>query len=252
MTYDIFMLKEVSMKENNVMAEFNTVVGEGLPDPRHIWERKLSGGWGIGKYAEPRFRKFSEDYREEIGPNILDIGSGEGRHLVPLSLDGYTPTGFDITESGLKITKVKIDWERTQANLVRGNFHHLPFKDGVYDTVISTQAMQHNTWRGVVIAFSEASRVLKPGGLFFLRIKSDKCPAQDDEITVADKGRTYYRKKEGYAGCHHCLSFGELEELAEKNTLHIEPGYIDEKRAGDNFVILGQWNITFRKKAANS
>lgn len=223
-------------------------MNEKLPNSGPLWDKKLKKGWGEGKQPERRFLEFIEKYKSEIGPNILDIGSGEGRQLMPLTNAGYNVTGFDYSKEGLEKTKKKQAKEKTDANLVRGNFHDLPFKDNVYDTVISIQAMQHNNWQGAEAAFSEAARVLKPGGLFFLRVNSEKNARQGNETIIKDKGVTWSRDEDGSPGIHHSFSFKELKELADKYNLDIEPGAIDEKRAGDNFIILGQWNIVFRKK----
>jgi ubiquinone/menaquinone biosynthesis C-methylase UbiE len=228
---------------------------EKLPDSGAIWNKKFAKGWGEERPPEARLLEFMEKYKEEIGPDILDIGSGDGRHLIPLAKAGYNLTGFELTEEGINKTKEKLDKEKIKAELVKGNFHNLPFQDNVYDTVISLQAMQHNNWPGAEAAFAEAVRVLRPGGLFFLRVNSDKNALQDNQKKIADKGRTTVRVEEGHLGYHHSFSLEELKELADKYNLEIEPGYTDEKRAGnkegadDNFVILGQWNIIFRKKS---
>ncbi len=221
---------------------------EQLPNSGGVWENKFKKGWGEGKSPEQHFLKFVEKHKNEIGPDILDIGSGEGRQLIPLAKAGYNVVGLELTEEGIKITKEKQNTEKTDAKLVRGNFHNLPFRDNTYNTVISIQAMQHNNWQGAEIAFSEAVRVLKPGGLFFLRVNSDKHPAQDNEKIINDKGLTWTRNEEGFRGLHHNFSLEELQELATKYNLDIEPDFVDEKIAGDNFSVLGQWNIVFRKK----
>lgn len=223
-------------------------MSEKLPDSGPIWEKKFGKGWGEKEMPERRLLEFIEKYKNEIGPNILDIGSGEGRHLIPLAKAGYNLTGLELTEEGVRITEKKQKEEKTDAKLVRGNFHNLPFLDNVYDTVISLQAMQHNNWQGAEVAFAEAARVLKPGGLFFLRVNSNKNALQGNEEMIEDKGQTWQKNEQGYLGVHHSFSFEELKELADKYNLEIEPGFVDEKKAGDNFVILGQWNIVFRKK----
>ncbi|MFA4941725.1 MAG: class I SAM-dependent methyltransferase [Patescibacteria group bacterium] len=226
-------------------------MNEELPNSGPIWEKKFSQDWGAGKPPEPRLLEFIEKYKDEIGPKILDIGSGEGRHLIPLAKAGFDLTGLELTEKGIEVTRERQDKEKAEAKLVRGNFHNLPFADNSFDTIISTQAMQHNNWKGAETAFAEAARVLKPNGLFFLRINSDKNAVQDNFEVVEDRGITWKRVEKGEPGLHHSFSMAELEELTEKYGLEIEPGFVDEKKVGNDFVIYGQWNITFRKKMEN-
>jgi len=216
------------------------------------WEHRFQEGWDEAKQSlEPRFLEFMEKYRDEIGPRILDVGSGTGRHLLPLAKMHYKVTGAELTEAGLKITKDKLAREKVDAVLVRADFHDLPFPDESYDTVVSTQAMQYNNWSGAKKSFAESARVLKSGGLFFLRVRSNKAAVQNKAQRIDDeRGQTWIHERgaEKSRVIVHDYALDELQELAVANNLEIIDGPVDEKRAGNDFVILGQWNLVFRKK----
>ncbi|MDI6778511.1 MAG: class I SAM-dependent methyltransferase [Patescibacteria group bacterium] len=218
--------------------------------PINFWENKFKKGWGEGKRPDQRLLEFIEKHGDEIGPRILDIGSGGGRNLVPLAIPGREMTGLELTEKGLMMTKNKLREEGRRAELVRGDFHNLPFSNGAFDTVISVQTMMHTDWNGVEAAFAEACRVLKPNGLFFLRVKSDAAALRPEEKLANDsRGKS---TKEITAGgeivLHHLFNLEELRDLAEKNNLEIVGEPRDEKKIVDGIIEKGQWNITFRKR----
>ncbi len=214
-----------------------------------VWDRKFKEGWGDSKEPELRLLKFVEDYKEEIGPKILDLGSGEGRHLIPLAKMGYAMTGMEFTEQGVKITGQKAEKEGVKVNLVRGDFRELPFKPEEFDTIVCTSVLHHNNWEGLRMAFAEAAKVLKPDGLFFLKARSDKKPLKKGETLIEDKGRTSQITNEhGIIEVHHDLSLDELKELAEENSLEFAEEPVDEKEVKDGAPVSGHWSIVFRKK----
>lgn len=142
---------------------------------RNIWERKHeTGEWKGEKNEIKRVIDFFESYKDQIGTDILDLGSGQGRNALPLAERGYNVTCIELTEVGLKQTKEKLKKAGLKANLVQGDQAHLPFRDEKFDTVISIQSFQFNITKwDAEKAFAEATRVLKPGGIFFLRVRSE-------------------------------------------------------------------------------
>ncbi|MGD0996319.1 MAG: class I SAM-dependent methyltransferase [Candidatus Bathyarchaeia archaeon] len=64
---------------------------------------------------------------------VLDLACGTGRHLIPLSKEGYNMVGLDISLNLLKIAKNR--WSHIQ--LVRGDTRCLPFKAGAFSATVS-------------------------------------------------------------------------------------------------------------------
>jgi ubiquinone/menaquinone biosynthesis C-methylase UbiE len=58
--------------------------------------------------------------------------------------------------------------------LVNHDMSHLPFIDGYFDGVISTNVMHHGLASEVKAAFGEVSRVMKSGGAGLFSVASDK------------------------------------------------------------------------------
>ena len=95
-------------------------------------------------------------------PTILDLGCGTGvvlREMLPWA----NPVGLDMSTHALGFCQ-----ERRLGQLVQGDGEHLPLTSGSIDAVIGLDIFEHI--EGDERAFSEAFRVLKPGGVLVLSV----------------------------------------------------------------------------------
>ena len=81
---------------------------------------------------------------------ILDYGCGSGSHARQLNALGYDILGVDPCATGAPI---RIDKRK------------LPFRDGIFDIVLSLSVMEHCF--EIEDYYREAARVLKPGGIMW-------------------------------------------------------------------------------------
>lgn len=116
-------------------------------------ENSVRNPW-IAKTVEEKFRSPVE---------ILDIGCGAGLLTNALALNGHSVTGIDLSEQSLKIAQ-KRDTTQKVAYLP-ANAYNLPFQEKMFDVVCAMDILEHVESPEKLIA--EASRVLKPNGLFF-------------------------------------------------------------------------------------
>jgi len=94
---------------------------------------------------------------------VLDIGCGGGLLTNPLAKQGYEVTGLDLSQESLKTAK---DFDETgRVSYVYGNAYELPFENRTFDAVCAMDVLEHVENPHKLI--QEASRVLKPKGLFF-------------------------------------------------------------------------------------
>jgi ubiquinone/menaquinone biosynthesis C-methylase UbiE len=91
---------------------------------------------------------------------ILDAGCGPGAALIYLAKYGEV-TGVDISEEALKFAGKR-------GKVKKGSISDLPFKDNEFDVVVCLDVLYHKLVN-INKAISEMERVLKPGGVIFIR-----------------------------------------------------------------------------------
>jgi len=94
---------------------------------------------------------------------VLDMGCGAGFLTNYLARLGHEVSGVDLSEQSLKVAQEK-DFTRLVKYQV-GDVAKLAFPDESFDVVTAMDLLEHVESPFKVI--SEASRLLKPGGLFF-------------------------------------------------------------------------------------
>jgi len=101
---------------------------------------------------------------------VLDVGCGAGQELLPFVTErGAVGFGMDIAST---VGRVGREMYATHAPAARVTFlraaaEYLPFPSASFDVVICRLALPYTYNRQV---FSEVARVLRPGGMYFLKI----------------------------------------------------------------------------------
>jgi SAM-dependent methyltransferase len=104
------------------------------------------------------------------GAMFLDAGAGFGRHAFEAARQGATVFALDWAQEevvgtrntfGAMIEAREIP-SATYGGALRGDATHLPFADATFDTVVTSEVLEHI--QDDVTAIKELHRVLKPGG----------------------------------------------------------------------------------------
>ncbi len=102
------------------------------------------------------------------GDHVLDLGSGSGTDIFCAAVqvgESGRVVGADFTDEQLDKARRLSDRDGfSQVELVETHIEDLPFEDATFDAVISNGVINLSLLKGLV--FSEAARVLKPGGRF--------------------------------------------------------------------------------------
>lgn len=154
---------------------------EALSTVKDFWEQEPCGtrygreddqdAVDFNRMAEERYRLEPHipgfaDFESGKGKEVLEIGVGGGADFMSWVKSGARATGIDLTEAGISMTRERLKaagFSEDDFTLMQGNAEQLPFRDEAFDIVYSYGVL-HVT-PDTKKAFSEAWRVLKPGGV---------------------------------------------------------------------------------------
>lgn len=160
---------------------------------------------------------------------ILDIGCGEGRHIVKACQQKNTLcVGADFEFKNLLATKKKIQFHKTHNDffcktllLVCMDITNLPFKDNSFDIIICSEVLEHI--KNDTKAIEELIRILKPDKTIALsvpRFLPEKiCWLLSKEYSNSEHVRIYKKKQiiikiknlgTRFLRSHHAHSFHSL------------------------------------------
>lgn len=99
------------------------------------------------------------------GASVLDIGCGRGLVVRDLLQKGYKARGIDFDSESIFDSVAHAGHFPSEV----GDLNHLPYQDDSFDAVLLAGTVEH-VFGGPESGFSEAFRVLKPGGRMVLTI----------------------------------------------------------------------------------
>ena len=91
---------------------------------------------------------------------VIDVGCGDGRHIVEAARRGCFAVGLDYDAAELRLARARIGAHRV--DLIVGDATRLPFCDGAFDAAICTETLEHLP--DDASAIREIARLLRPGG----------------------------------------------------------------------------------------
>jgi tellurite methyltransferase len=142
----------------------------------HPWER----AWRSGRWMEKRpplqaVVDFCQYLNENGLTRVLDLGAGGGKHTVLLAEKGFQVVALDVSETALKVIDQRVRTAGIRnVTLVWHGMHHIPFPDGYFDAVVSTNVMHHGLTKEVKAVVEEVRRVVRSGGAGLFVVVSDK------------------------------------------------------------------------------
>ncbi len=98
---------------------------------------------------------------EGAAARVVDVGCGDGRHILAAAERGCFAVGLDYDHSELRKARLRLGGRRI--DLIAGDASRLPFRDGAFDAVICTETLEHLP--DDAGAIREIARVLQQGGL---------------------------------------------------------------------------------------
>ena len=108
---------------------------------------------------------------------ILDAGCGEGRNLIYFIRNDYDVWGIDKNEDAIQMLKYivkSIDKAYPLNRFIAGDAENMPYQDHFFNAIISSAVLHFSENKNHFLSMlSELIRVLKPGGILFLRMTTN-------------------------------------------------------------------------------
>jgi len=180
----------------------------------HPWERAWStGSWKEGSPPLPAVLKFIDDLKRANAIRVLDLGAGAGRHTVALAKAGFQVVALDVSQTALSTLNRRVRKEKLlNVTAVKHEMNVLPFTDGYFDAVLSTNVLHHGTVKEIRLALSEVHRVMRDGGRGLLVMISDK-DYRAGSGKKLERGTWVFTEGDEKGITHHFFSRSELKSF---------------------------------------
>jgi ubiquinone/menaquinone biosynthesis C-methylase UbiE len=98
------------------------------------------------------------------GARVLEVGTGNGRFTIVLARRTGKLVSCDLDRAAMRRARLNLRWHRLEkkVRLVRADATRLPFRDGLFDLVVSVNTLHHVS--APMRALREMVRVLRRGG----------------------------------------------------------------------------------------
>jgi len=107
------------------------------------------------------------------GSSVLDLACGNGRVAFALAERGYRVEGLDISPSMIEEARAAASQRGVEARFRVGDAVSLPYGEGEFDAVVfSCNGIGHLTRDGKVWSLLEIRRVLRPGGVALVSLRT--------------------------------------------------------------------------------
>ena len=159
---------------------------------QHVWNNIAKEWCEFKKLPATSTIEFLKKQRE----NILDFGSGSGRHLIKIKKGKMYL--LDFSKEMIELAKQKAKEENIDAEFVVSSMTKVPYENNFFDSAICISALHCLTKSEQEKAVKELHRILKPKAQVFIgvwnkdskRLKRHK--GKETLIKWRNKGERYY------------------------------------------------------------
>ena len=143
-----------------------------------IWDQIYQAGRHANRYPWDAVVSFVFHHRPHhkapADISIVEIGCGTASNLWFAAREGFRVSGIDASESAITVAKQRFMADGLHAELRVGNFSALPFDAAGFDLAIDRAALTCVGDSVARAAVAELYRVLRPGGVAFCNVYSDR------------------------------------------------------------------------------
>jgi len=116
-----------------------------------------------------------ENWKEKGYKDFLDVGVGLGRNAIFLAKNGFSVSGFDLSEHSVKMTLEKAKEQGVILGEIKvADMIDFPYGDNSFDCILAMNVISHTDLEGFKKILSEIKRTLKDGGEVYFTVGSKK------------------------------------------------------------------------------
>jgi SAM-dependent methyltransferase len=172
------------------------------------WEKEYHDPKLVTGKAEPqndvkRFIKYLKKVAKIpiASLRVLDLGCGTGRNTNYLAALGCKAIGYEISRTALAVAKKRAEEAKVKVHYEIHNIGEAyPLSDNAYDLVLDITSSNSLNEKERGIYLTETQRVLKPGGILFVRALCKDGDANVKALLTLSPGKerdTYINKEMG-------------------------------------------------------
>jgi len=155
------------------------------------------------------------DKISDRGSRVLDIGAGSGDITYKIKEKGFSVTGVDFSEEGVKLAR-RLGLNCLVVDLDNG----IPFDDGVFDIVWAGDIIEHLF--DPIFVLKEVNRVLAPGGALLCTIPYDLRITTRLRVLLGQSYQESVYRKYGQYKHHTFFSIPLMKYMFREASLQIQ------------------------------
>lgn len=219
-----------------------------------VWEAVFSSReWGkypseeLIRFIAKRFYSVPMEDRRDL--RVLEIGCGPGANLWYCAREGLAVYGVDGSKSAIKQAQARLNDEVSgwEGKLSIGDISSLDYPSDYFDAVIDIEAVYCNSFDSSQKIYGEAARVLKKGGVIFVRTFADGSYGDGSGEQIADDT---WLCSDGPAAGKGYVRFTKFERIPELlgPAFNITSAELLSMTCDDRTNIIKEWIVCGEKK----
>jgi ubiquinone/menaquinone biosynthesis C-methylase UbiE len=169
----------------------------------------------------------------------LDLGCGAGRHLVFMARQGFQVCGIDLSLTGMDMARKKLRDQGLEALLIECDMKALPLANSLFDAVVCTRTIYHQTLEEMRETIMEIHRVSRNKAIVVIDFLSKRTCSYGNGGEV--EYNTFIEQEGPEKGVlHHFTDEKELQDLFEAfRAVHIK---LEEREVDGK--LRSRWAVT--------
>ncbi len=152
--------------------------------------------------------------KRQTTPRVLDLGCGNGRHVVYLARHGCQVFGLDSSPEALALTRTWLAQEGLAAELrLHSMTEPLPYPPEFFDAVLAIQVIHHAALATIREIVGEMGRVLKRQGFVCVTVSTPKANPRWQHAIETEPGTYLPLDGREHGLLHHQFTPDELRDL---------------------------------------